>query len=146
MNSVIRNGYDADLALVAPGSANLVATGVSTQVDINRITKSVRGALDGKLGELEFDVVWHVVSVDHTTGDETYSLAFNTYDVNGANAVTHKTQAITVTDIGKSRVTKFDGATILVDNANAAFFGLAWTLAGTTPILNFWAFVSSDND
>ena len=47
MQSVVQNGYDADLVLKAPGSAAIVATAVSTKVDINRITKSVRGALDG---------------------------------------------------------------------------------------------------
>lgn len=146
MQSVIRNQFDASLALALPGGAVVTADGASTLVDINKITRSVKGALNGRFGEMEFDVVLHVVSLDHTTGDETYTLNFNTYDANGANAVTHFSKTLTTADVGKTFVYKFDTITLGVEDANAAQFGIAVDVGGTTPSLGYWAFVSSDND
>lgn len=142
MESIVRHTYDAALKLQAPGSANITSTTASSQVDIQKITKSVRGALNGRFGEGSFDVVLHVAALDHTTGDETYSVAFQTYDANGANGVTHETRLLTTTDLGLTLTFKFDAKTLGLEDANAAFFGLNVTLAGTTPILGYWAFVA----
>ncbi len=146
MESVIRHGYDANLALKAPGAVAITASELSTKVDINRITKSVRGALANRYGEYEFDVVVHVVALDHTTGDETYSLDFNTYDAAGANPVTHQNRLLTVADLGKTLIFTFKTGTIQEADADAALFAVNLTLAGTTPILQYWAFVSPDPD
>lgn len=146
MESKVKYSYDASLALYAPPKSGvavttITATAASTQVDINKIVNG-RGDIAGRFGEGSFDVVLHVVSLDHTTGDETYSVAYNTYDVNGANAVTHDTRLLTITNIGQTLVNKFDTATLGLEDANAFYFGLNVTLAGTSPILGYWAFIA----
>lgn len=141
MESKIKYTYDALLALQAPASANVVATASSAYVDINKITKG-RGDVQGRFGEGAFDVVVHITTLDHTTGDETYSAAFTSSDAAGANKIVHFTRAFVVGEVGKTFAYKFDAATIGLENANAAKFGIDWTLAGTTPILNYFAFVA----
>lgn len=142
MESIVRHAYDAALKLQAPGTAAITATAATSQVDIQKITKSVRGALNGRFGEGSFDVVFHTTALDHTTGDETYSVAFQTYDLNGANGVTHETRLLTIADLGLTYNWKFDVKTLGLEDPNAVFFGLNITLAGTTPILQYWAFVA----
>jgi len=159
MQSALRFNYDALLALRAPGSPTITATAASSQVDINLITQSARHSLDGLHGELSFTVVLQVVSADHTTGDETYSVAFNVYDENGANPVTLQTYAIQQTDIGNVLYFPFDANMIEEQAPNVvtsyltgisgtpkgAFFGLNVTLAGTTPILGYYAFIAPNH-
>jgi hypothetical protein len=142
MESIVRHTYDAALKLQAPGSANITTTTASSQVDIQKITKSVRGALAGRFGEGSFDVVFHVGALDRTTGDETYVLTANTYDLNGVNPVTHFTRNVLIGDLGTTLTFKSDVKTLGLEDPAAVFFGLNLTLAGTTPILGYWAFVA----
>lgn len=143
MESKVKHTYDSLLKLVAPGTANITTatTTASTQVAIDKIVNG-RGDIIGRFGEGSFDVVVHIVALDHTTGDETYTVSFNSYDSAGANAVTHATRAFVVADLGKTFVFKFDTASIGNVDANAFFFGLSVVTAGTTPILGWWAYIA----
>jgi len=142
MESRIRHAYDASLALLAPNSAANTATFTSTKVDINRIVNSVRGALNGKYGERNFSVVFVVTALDHTTGDETYSYAFTTWDANGANPVTQRTEVFTTADIGAVYVYDFDTGSLANRDNDAALFGFVATLAGTTPSVQGFSYVA----
>lgn len=142
MESRIRHGYDASLALLAVGSVAQAATFTSTKLPLDRITNSPRGAIDGKFEERNFSVVVAINALDHTTGDETYSVAFTTWDVNGANPVVHFTRLFTTADIGVPLVFDFDTGTLAAADADAAEFGFVATLAGTTPSVQGYVFVA----
>lgn len=141
MESKVKSTYDAALVLQAVGSVAITTTTTSTKVDINRIAFG-RGDIQGRYGEGSFDVVMSIVALDHTTGDETYSLAFTTYDSAGANATTQDTHAFTIADIGNPLRYKFDTATLAEVDSDAAQFAIVATLAGTTPSLQYWAFIA----
>lgn len=141
MESKVKYLVDDALKLQAVGSSNVTASANSALVDINYITNG-RGDIKGRYGEGSFDVLIHVVSADHTTGDETYTLNFSTADSAGANVTTQETYVLsTTTDVGRTMVFKFDTTTLNGVDADASKFGLAWVLAGTTPILNYWAYL-----
>jgi hypothetical protein len=143
MESKVKSTYDALLALQLVGSAAVtnVGSNVSSIVDLNLITKG-RGDLDGRFGEGSFDVVFHVVALDHTTGDETYTVHFKSYDINGANGTDQETQVLTTANIGETYRWKFDTRTLQNTHAAAAQFGLDIVCAGTTPIFQYWAFIA----
>lgn len=141
MESKVKYLIDAALVLNATTAAAITSTTVSTKVDIQRITKG-RGDINGRYGEGSFDVLLHVVGLDHTTGDETYALNFATYDSTGSNEVIHETAySLGVSDIGKTLVFKFDTATLAAEDSDAAEFAVKPVLAGTTPSLTYWAYL-----
>lgn len=141
MESKVKYLYDDALKLKAVGSVAITASGVSSQVGLNLITAG-RGDVNNRFGEGSFDIVFHVVAIDHTTGDETYSVAVKTYDSAGANGTLQETIALVVGDLATTKVWKFDTVTLQQTHAAAANIGLDITLAGTTPILQYWAFVA----
>ncbi|HTH49506.1 MAG TPA: hypothetical protein VMB21_18465 [Candidatus Limnocylindria bacterium] len=147
MQSAVRNGYDASLALRAPGSAALTADATTDKVALDKITKSPRGAIDGAFGEFEFDLVLYLEAGFAAGADNTYTLNFNSYDADGANPVTHLSKTFVAADVGKLPKTfKFDLRTLGVENPNAAQFGIGVDVAGTTPSASFWAFIAPDAD
>jgi hypothetical protein len=148
MESKIRHAYDASYVLKALNSSAVTATETSSKVDLNLITGSVRGALNGKYSERQIDVVLHVTALDHTTGDETYSVAFTTWDAAGANAVTHQTRALTTADVGKTLVFSFKTGELAEERGDSvgALFGFVNTLAGTTPSVTYWSFAAPNPD
>lgn len=140
MESKVKYTYDDALKLKAIGSAAITVTETTAKVGFDRIANG-RGDIAGRYGVGSFDVVVHVTALDHTTGDETYSLAFTSYDANGANPVTQETILFTIADIGTTKVFKFDTATLQQWDTDGAQLGIVVTLAGTTPILQYWAFI-----
>lgn len=142
MESKVKYLIDAALVLQATGSVAISSTTVSTKVGINRIVNG-RGDVIGRYGEGSFDVLLHVVALDHTTGDETYTLNFATYDSAGANEFVHEAAVYTLgtTDVGKTLVFKFDTATLAAMDADAAEFAVKPVLAGTTPSFQYWAYL-----
>lgn len=142
MESKIRHGYDASLALRAPGSAALVADTTFNKLGLDRITKSPRGAVDGKFEERNFSVVVHLEAGFAAGADNLYTVNFNSYDVNGANPVTHFSKTFVAADVGKTFVFDFDTTTLAVVNANASQFSAALDVTGTTPSASLYAFVA----
>lgn len=144
MESKIRDGYDASLVMRAPGSAALVADTTLTKIDINRITRSVKGALDGKYESREFAVVLHLEAGFAAGSDNVYVLNFNTYDANGANPVTHHSETLVAAQLAETLRFVFDTGTLSVKDTDAAQFTLALDVTGTNPSASFWSFIAPD--
>jgi len=142
MESAIRHGYDAALALRAPKSAALTADTTFTLIGLDRITNSPRGAVDGKFESRNFSVVVYAEAGLAAGADNEYVLNFNTYDANGANAVTHFSKTLTAADLNKPFVFDFDTGTLAVEDADAAQFSAALDVTGTTPSVTLWAVVA----
>lgn len=141
MESKVSHSYDAELVLQAVGSVAITATATSSLVGLNLITKG-RGDINGRFGEGSFDVQLYVEALDHTTGDETYSLAFETFDASGANGTLQDTVAFTTADVGKVKTFKFSTATLGGVDPDGAQFGIVATLGGTSPSLQYWAYIA----
>lgn len=141
MESKIRHQYDALLALKAPASAAIVATGDSNDVSLYRIENG-RGDIEGRYGIGSFDCVVYVNAMDATTGTETYTLSFVTVDENGANPVVHEVVTLTAGQVGEPLVYAFHPATLKVKDADAAKFRITATLGGATPSLTYYAFLA----
>jgi hypothetical protein len=143
MESAVHHSYDGSLVLKAVGSANVTATAVGDhQIPLYLLTGG-RGDLQNRYGLGSFDVVVHINSLDHTTGDETYVLTFETYDADGAsNETIQESVTLTVAEIGATLTYTFHPNTMQKFHATAAFLGVKLTLGGTTPIANYWAFAS----
>ena len=142
MESAVRHTYDAALALQAPGAAAITATAVSAAaVDIYEITKSPYGVLNGRHGIGSFDLVVYVAAADTTTGDETYQLQVMT--LNGANQATVQEKIdLTGAQVGKVLVFPLHPKTLEAFAADSAKVQLNAVLAGTTPSLQYWAFLA----
>jgi hypothetical protein len=160
--SKINHMYDALLALrdLTARKTAVTATGVSAgAVALHQITSggSVTGVagLPGALGDVvglfgtqPFDVVINVDSIDTTTGDETYHLKLQSVDANKANPtdVPGGDVIITAAMVGKPFVIKVDPHTIKMVDDDAQFLTIAHVLAGTTPILAYYAYAAPAND
>lgn len=143
MESAIRHQYDASLALRAPGSADITATAATPGLDLYRITRSARGANDGRYGIGSFDLVLFIKSIDTTTGNETYSFAVQVSDTVSGSYEDVQTIAVNADVIAQPLVFAFHPKTLkLVSGDDAGFLRLNATLGGTTPILNYWAFLA----
>lgn len=145
MESAVKHAYDDSLKIKAIGSSAITATAAAeNQIDLYRLTGG-RGDLQNRYGLGEFDVVVHITNLDHTTGDETYVLTFETYDADGSsNETVQESVTLTTANIGQTLVFSFHPNTMQKFHATAAKFGIKATLGGTTPSLQYWAFASSD--
>ena len=139
-NSRVRHTYDAALALRAPGSAPVTASGTTNAVDIYEITNSPYGNLTGANGIGTFDLVVYVGALDGS-GNGTYTL--NIQSVNEAGqATTQETVTLTPNQVGKVLVFGLTPETLADFAGDAAKVQIAYPLGGTTPTLNFWAFLA----
>jgi hypothetical protein len=143
MQSKVRHTLDAGLILQGLSSSAITSSAASTLVPVDRITGSPRGALNGAYGNRKVDVVVHVVALDHTTGDETYTLNISAYDAAGANQVVVETVVVTASNVGQTLVFPVDMQTFGKYDTNGAQIGIAAVLAGTTPSLQYWAYLSA---
>lgn len=162
-SSKLKHQYDALLALRAL-SARATPVTASGQgggfVDLHHIaagngtyagTPGLPGALGdvaGLFGQRPFDVVIMVDTIDTTTGDETYTLKLQAVDKNKANPVDVPAGAVQVTAglVGEYIVVKVHPETLKLAAPNAAYLQIAHVLAGTTPILTYFAFAAPDMD
>jgi hypothetical protein len=135
MTSRFRQMFDAATATLFRGrtAADIVATtaaaGAALTLDV------LQGYwTDGKeLADQLLPVVVNVLKADHTTGDETYKL-----DVVTNNGVVVGTAKV----IGVGQyVILVDADTLRLSDPTATTIQIDATLAGTTPILNFAAWL-----
>lgn len=144
MESAVRHQYDASLALQAIGSPAVTATAVgSAKIDLYRLTAG-RGDLKNRYGLGAFDVVVYFSALDATSGNETYTLQFCTYDAAGANETVVDSAVITSAQVGEVLEFKFQPITLAKFDADAALFGVKLVAAGTTPSATYYAFASQD--
>lgn len=143
MESAVHHSYDDSLKLKVIGSAAVTSTAAGDDlIDIYRLTGG-RGDLQNRYGLGSFDVVVHITALDHTTGDETYVLTFETYDADGtSNETVQESVTLTTANIGQTLTFTFHPNTMQKFHATAAKFGVKMTLAGTTPSITYWAFAS----
>ncbi|USN14277.1 hypothetical protein KABACHOK_04640 [Brevundimonas phage vB_BpoS-Kabachok] len=140
MNSKIKHGYDALLALrsiddratavTADGPGGLV-------VDLHRLTAG-RGDLKNLYGQTPFDVV---IVVDAAT-DAT--LKVQTVDAAGANPVDAPGGTVTAV-AGKTFVLKFDPATLAAADADAAGIRVFADVEPTTGTVSYYAFAAPNS-
>lgn len=142
MESKIKHSYDALLALRAPGSIAVTATGATPSIDLNKILHSPYNALLNRFGTGAFDLVVFVSALDTTSGTETYSLEFQTTDVADANPTTQESLTLTAAMVGVPLVFGFHPDTLQAVHPAADNFRVHYTLGGATPSLTFWAFMS----
>lgn len=91
-----------------------------------------------ELADSTFAVVINVSALDETTGDETYKINLEAGPVGFASSVVVGT--VTVTETGQ-HVILVDVDTIRKSKADAAALRLAVDVAGTTPSIDFVAFI-----
>lgn len=135
---------DASVTLRGPLAVALTATGADAAVDLG-VNKDAYWS-DKKLPDEVYYVAFNVSAADRTTGDETYSLALQLCsDAAGANPVTVAVlPAITAPGI---YVLPVDARTAeaIYGTANVPTHArVNATLAGTTPILSYTAYLVED--
>lgn len=142
MESSIRHQYDALLALQEPGSAAINASAAAeNDVDLYRLTAG-RGDLNGRYGIGSFDLVFQAVAVDESDTDETYTIEVATVDADGNNPVVQHSFTVTGADVGNPLVFAFHPETLRARDADAAKLRVSATLAGTTPSLQYFAYLA----
>jgi hypothetical protein len=133
MNSRFRQMFDAaaDTLFRGRAAADVVATADSAVVNIDKLTGYWT---DGnELADQLFPVIVNALKVDRTTGDETYKI-----DVVTNNGVVVGTAKIT--GVGQY-VILVDADTLHLSDPTATSIKLTATLGGTTPILNYAAWL-----
>jgi hypothetical protein len=139
--SAVRHQYDASLALQAPGSVAITATAPTSALDLYEITGSPYGALNGLNGLGSFDLVLYVGALDHTTGDETYTVQIEVAD-EAASWTVVESFLLATAQIGEVLAFPLQPATLAAFAGDAAQIRLNVVLAGTTPSLTYWAFLA----
>jgi hypothetical protein len=133
MNSRFRQMFDAAADTLFRGrtAADVVATADSAVVNIDKLTGYWT---DGnELADQLFPVIVNALKVDRTTGDETYKI-----DVVTNNGIVVGTAKIT--GVGQY-VILVDADTLHLSDPTATSIKLTATLGGTTPILNYAAWL-----
>jgi hypothetical protein len=141
-SSTNKFSLDALLVLEPAGSANITATGVSaSSIELDVLTAYWQ---TGDIAvNLDVAVVLEVTVWDHTTGDETYVATVEVAPTSGFGApVTVATQAITGLGRYVMVIDRDEVQNALGTSATDGFLRVKQTLAGTTPILNYSAFVA----
>jgi hypothetical protein len=135
MNSRFRQMFDAATATLFRGrtAADLTATTAAAGAAVT-LDKLQGYWTDGnELADQLLPVIVNVLKVDHTTGDEAYKL-----DVVTNNAVVVGT--VKVVGVGQY-VILVDADTLHLSDPTATSIQIDATLSGTTPILNFAAWL-----
>jgi hypothetical protein len=133
MNSRFRQMFDAAADTLFRGrtAADVTATADSAVVNLDKLQGYWT---DGnELADQTIAVIVNALKVDKTTGDETYKVDLVTN--NGVVVATAK-----ITGVGQY-VLFVDGATLQQSDPTAASLKITATLGGTTPILNYAAWL-----
>jgi hypothetical protein len=135
MNSRYRFMYDAasKASLRAQGQADITADAAGSELVFDELTGYWTDAYN-ELADQSVAVVANVTKADFTTADETYTL--NLVTNNGVTVATAK-----VTGVGQY-VLFVDMGTLRLSDPTAASFSLDADVGGTTPILNFFAWLT----
>lgn len=142
MNSKFKYMYDA-----APSIKLAPNDGVNVTADTN-FTAYALDQLDGywntqnELADQTFAVVINVEDLDRTTGDETYVFSLQFGDAvgfGGATAITHRLEAKAA---GTQLAALVDIDTVRAMLAGATHMRLQLDVTGTTPIINFKAYIA----
>ena len=149
MNSKIKHGYDALLALrsltdrATPVVADAAGGGL---VDLHKLTAG-RGDLKGLFGQTPFDVVIYVDAIDTASGDEVYTLKLQTVDTAGANPTDVVGGSVTVTAglVGEPIVLKIDPANILLSDPDGVKLRIFADVTGATPSIRYFAFAAPNS-
>lgn len=135
MNSRFRFMYDAAAAasLRPRAQADITADAVGAELTLDTLTGYWTPGTE--LADQTFAVVANVTKVDHTTGDETYVL----------NLTTNNNVVVATAKVNKvgQYVLFVDTQTLRLSDPTAASISLDADVGGTTPILNFHAFLTA---
>ncbi len=140
--SKVRHGVDAEPSVVlrALAGGNITASAAETAKALPILNTAFWHNND-----VAFEneaIVIHVTALDKTTGDETYEIQVQVdtdQPFAGSNFVIVGRLAVTTTGVF---VINLDGPTIKTLLLGGAFIRVAAVLAGTTPILNYEAWVA----
>jgi hypothetical protein len=138
MNSKFRYMYDA-----APASALIAKDGAAHVATFNG-TAIALDELDGywntnELADEVFAIAVNVTAIDHTTGDETYTVELEFGPAGFATSV--KTSKLTIGAVGQYAIL-VDAATLRAMKADGNTIRLVGTLAGTTPSITLHAWIA----
>lgn len=143
MNSKFRYMYDA-----APTIALITKDGVAKTATFNGVTHTLDKLegwwnTAGEIADTVFAIAINVDALDHTTGDETYTIALQVGDDGFTHSVT--TQSIAVAAPGQY-VLLVDMPTIvaLLGAYKPTSLRLVATLAGTTPSFTGYAWMAGE--
>jgi len=140
MNSKFKYMLDAAPAITlrAKSAAAITATADSEVYALEQLDGYWN--TENELADQTFAVVVNVDAIDTTTGDETYvlTLVFGDDAAFSASTVTH---TLTLTGTGQ-HVLLVDFDTVRGLLSTAAFMKITATLGGTTPILDYHAFIA----
>lgn len=141
MNTSHRYVYDAAPATLfkARTAVAITATANSDEVDLDRLDGYWNGATD--LADETVAAVVNVVGRDAGTGDETYTMALKATDGSGNVLTAAALGTLTITGIGQY-IFLVDIASLKKAAPTAAGLVLTATLAGTTPILTYHAWLA----
>lgn len=137
--SAVNYIYEADTAFRAPGSAAVTATGEIGTFDLDKIENVRSGETKNKLGAEGYDIVIVVSALDTGDADETYTFDVEVQADGGGNAVA--AGQLAVVGLGQY-VIKLDAGTLELLSADREQLALNLTVAGTTPSIEFAAWVA----
>lgn len=140
MNGRNRFSYDAVTALRAYDQVDVTAATNTSVFDLEKVT----AYWGGYNSDDTTVVVIEVKSLDRTTGDETYKFQIELAD-NAGFTGSVKAFDLNVTAPG-IYVVELYSETVAALHATADRFRVALTTGGTTPIINFAAYVAPDVD
>ena len=125
-----RGPFDAALMLRDGAAAAITSTSAETAIALGVRTVE------------EFYVVINVSALDHTTGDETYTITVETDSAVAFPSAT-TVASLTVTATGTYEL-PLTGPFIAQTDPTAAAIRVKATLGGTTPILKYGAWIAAD--
>ena len=138
-NSVVTGIFDAATSFRDPGSANVTSTAASTAVALDYMDNA-RGLYADTHGKMTYEINIVVSTLDETTADETYVATVRVGTNSGMSGAT-VVATLTLTEIGFYKVL-VDRDTMEKALAAATHMDINMTLGGTTPILNYYAWVA----
>lgn len=143
--SAVKAGFDKSalvtLRNVTDGTETSTAT--ETAIDLGLLTAAYWQ--DDTVPHGTFKVVFHVTSLDTTTGDETYTLSLQVDDVLAHNNTPNTiwSQAITSTGVYEAIIDSKTIDLLVTDySSEALYIAAKATLGGTTPIIAYGAWIA----
>ena len=144
MKSKLKSAFDreAQVTLKAIGSANITATTAETGISLKTLTAAYWD--NNEIPDMGFKIAVRVTVADNTTADETYVITAEVDTAVGfpSAVVVGTLTLVAATGVGDYEIL-LDGDTISALEPIATHIRIKATLGGTTPILNYHAWMTN---
>ncbi len=141
LSSKVRHSFDAEPKVMLRDAAAAAVTATKSETGISLDTLKAAYWQGNETPQQTFAAIINVSAVDKTTGDETYVFTIQVDSVLAFSDSPVTIATLTVNAAGVY-VVNLDGPTIDALDVNAAFIRVTATLAGTTPILSYGAWLA----